>query len=59
MRKFIKLLLQFTEFTIYQTVQGSHGRWYTSIPRIIVGIFDTRGIAGFVSIGSNEFIPPS
>jgi hypothetical protein len=31
----------------------------TSIPKIIVGTLDTRGIAGDVSIWSNEFMPPS
>jgi hypothetical protein len=36
-----------------------HFIWNTSILRIIVAISDKRGIAGFVSICSNEFIPPS
>jgi len=33
--------------------------WDTSIPKIIVGTLDTRGIAGDVSIWSNEFMPPN
>jgi hypothetical protein len=33
--------------------------WDTSIPRMIVGDLDTRGIDGDTSICNNEFNPPS
>jgi hypothetical protein len=35
------------------------GPWETSIPNIMVGILDTRGMEWFFSLASSEFNPPS